>query len=135
MLGICMSDTVEKKTKVNPVPMFSKGGTGGPGRPKNSLNRNRLVGDVLKRLDFDPLEEVIHLFRDEETPPKVRADIALKVMRLVYPEVKQIHVESHSVANAMNPIAEAMLQIEERKSGFDYKNGNAKERNKPSTPN
>ena len=130
-----MSDTVEKKTKVNPVPMFSKGGTGGPGRPKNSLNRNRLVGDVLKRLDFDPLEEVIHLFRDEETPPKVRADIALKVMRLVYPEVKQIHVESHSVANAMNPIAEAMLQIEERKSGFDYKNGNAKERNKPSTPN
>ena len=130
-----MNDTVEKKTKVNPVPMFSKGGTGGPGRPKNSLNRNRLVGDVLKRLDFDPLEEVIHLFRDEETPPKVRADIALKVMRLVYPEVKQIHVESHSVANAMNPIAEAMLQIEERKSGFDYKNGNAKERNKPSTPN
>ena len=130
-----MSDTVEKKTKVNPVPMFSKGGTGGPGRPKNSLNRNRLVGDVLKRLDFDPLEEVIHLFRDEETPPKVRADIALKVMRLVYPEVKQIHVESHSVANAMNPIAEAMLQIEERKYGFDYKNGNAKERNKPSTPN
>ena len=130
-----MSDTTDKKTKVNPVPMFSKGGTGGPGRPKNSLNRNRLVGDVLKRLDFDPLEEVIHLFRDEETPPKVRADIALKVMRLVYPEVKQIHVESHSVANAMNPIAEAMLQIEERKSGFDYKNGNAKERNKPSTPN
>ena len=130
-----MSDTTDKKTKVNPVPMFSKGGTGGPGRPKNSINRNRLVGDVLKRLDFDPLEEVIHLFRDEETPPKVRADIALKVMRLVYPEVKQIHVESHSVANAMNPIAEAMLQIEERKSGFDYKNGNAKERNKSSTPN
>jgi len=130
-----MDSKKESKTKVNPVPMFSKGGTGGPGRPKNSLNRNRLVGDVLKRLDFDPLEEVIHLFRDEETPPKVRADIALKVMRLVYPEVKQIHVESHSVANAMNPIAEAMLQIEERKSGFDYKNGNAKERNKPSTPN
>ena len=135
MFQICMSDTTDKKTKVNPVPMFSKGGTGGPGRPKNSINRNRLVGDVLKRLDFDPLEEVIHLFRDEETPPKVRADIALKVMRLVYPEVKQIHVESHSMANAMNPIAEAMLQIEERKSGFDYKNGNAKERNKPSTPN
>jgi len=130
-----MDSKKESKTKVNPVPMFSKGGTGGPGRPKNSLNRNRLVGDVLKRLDFDPLEEVIHLFRDEETPPKVRADIALKVMRLVYPEVKQIHVESHSVANAMNPIAEAMLQIEERKSGFDYKNGNAKERNKPSTTN
>jgi len=130
-----MDSKKESKTKVNPVPMFSKGGTGGPGRPKNSLNRNRLVGDVLKRLDFDPLEEVIHLFRDEETPPKVRADIALKVMRLVYPEVKQIHVESHSVANAMNPIAEAMLQIEERKSGFEYKNGNAKERNKPSTPN
>jgi hypothetical protein len=135
MLGICMSDTVEKKTEVNPVPMFSKGGTGGPGRPKNSINRNRLVEDVLKRLDFDPLEEVIHLFRDEETPPKVRADIALKVMRLVYPEVKQIHVESHSVANAMNPIAQAMLQIEERKSGFDYKNGNPKESRKPSTPN
>ena len=130
-----MDSKKESKAKVNPVPMFSKGGIGGPGRPKNSLNRNRLVGDVLKRLDFDPLEEVIHLFRDEETPPKVRADIALKVMRLVYPEVKQIHVESHSVANAMNPIAEAMLQIEERKSGFDYKNGNAKERNKPSTPN
>jgi len=130
-----MDSKKESKTKVNPVPMFSKGGTGGPGRPKNSLNRNRLVGDVLKRLDFDPLEEVIHLFRDEETPPKVRADIALKVMRLVYPEVKQIHVESHSVANAMNPIAEAMLQIEERKSGFDYKNGNPKESSKSSTTN
>lgn len=41
-------------------------------------------------------------------------------MRLVYPEVKQIHVESNSVANAMNPIAEAMLQIQEKSSGFNY---------------
>ena len=125
-----MTDKLQSDKEVNPVPMFSKGGTGGPGRPKNSLNRNKLVGEVLHKLNFDPLVEVIHLFRDEETPPKVRADIALKVMRLVYPEVKQIHVESHSVANAMNPIAEAMLQIEERKSGFDYKKINTPERNK-----
>lgn len=129
MIGLCMS---EKQTdKVVPaVPMFTKGGTGGPGRPKGIQNKNRIVSEVLKKLNFDPLEEVIHLFRDEETPPKVRADIALKVMRLVYPEVKQVHVESHSVANALNPIAEAMLQIEERKSGFDYKKINTPERNK-----
>ena len=135
MIGKCMSDKIETDKEVNPVPMFSKGGTGGPGRPKNSLGRNKLVSEVLHRLNFDPLEEVVALFRDEETPPKVRADIALKVMRLVYPEVKQIHVESHSVANAMNPIAEAMLQIEERKAGFDYKKGIPKEPIKPSTAN
>ncbi len=131
-----MTDKLQSDKEVNPVPMFSKGGTGGPGRPKNSLNRNKLVGEVLHKLNFDPLVEVIHLFRDEETPPKVRADIALKVMRLVYPEVKQIHVESHSVANAMNPIAEAMLQIEERKSGFDYKKSNGTQKTRePSTTN
>ena len=101
--------------------MFTKGGTAVPGRPKGVRNKNKLVSDVLGKLDFDPLEEVIYLFRDDETPPKVKADIALKIMRLVYPEVKQVHVESHSVATAMNPIAEAMLQIEERKQGFDYK--------------
>jgi len=110
-----------KTGKTNTVPMFTKGGTAGPGRPKGVRNKNKLVSDVLGKLDFDPLEEVIYLFRDDETPPKVKADIALKIMRLVYPEVKQVHVESHSVATAMNPIAEAMLQIEERKQGFDYK--------------
>ena len=110
-----------KTEQTNPVPMFTKGGTAGPGRPKGVRNKNKLVSDVLGKLDFDPLVEVIYLFRDDETPPKVKADIALKIMRLVYPEVKQVHVESHSVATAMNPIAEAMLQIEERKQGFDYK--------------
>jgi hypothetical protein len=131
-----MTDEIKNDKEVTLAPMFSKGGTGGPGRPKNSLGRNKLVSEVLHKLNFDPLEEVINLFRDEETPPKVRADIALKVMRLVYPEVKQIHVESHSLASAMNPIAEAMLQIEERKAGFDYKKGNEpKDSRKPSTAN
>ena len=131
-----MTDKLHSDKEVNPVPMFSKGGTGGPGRPKNSLNRNKSVGEVLHKLNFDPLVEVIHLFRDEETPPKVRADIALKVMRVVYPEVKQILVECHRVANAMNPIAEAMLQIEERKSGFDYKKSNGTQKTRePSTTN
>ena len=114
-------EKMPKTEQTNPVPMFTKGGTAGPGRPKGIRNKNKLVSDVLGKLDFDPLEEVIYLFRDDETPPKVKADIALKIMRLVYPEVKQVHVESHSVATAMNPIAEAMLQIEERKQGFDYK--------------
>ena len=86
-----MTDEIKNDKEVTLVPMFSKGGTGGPGRPKNSLGRNKLVSEVLHKLNFDPLEEVINLFRDEETPPKVRADIALKVMRLVYPEVKQSH--------------------------------------------
>ena len=114
-------EKMPKTEQTNPVPMFTKGVTAGPGRPKGVRNKNKLVSDVLGKLDFDPLEEVIYLFRDDETPPKVKADIALKIMRLVYPEVKQVHVESHSVATAMNPIAEAMLQIEERKQGFDYK--------------
>lgn len=102
------------------LPRFVKGGIGGPGRPKNAINRNRLVAEVLNKLNFEPLKEAVALYRDIDTPPKVKSDLVLKIMRLVYPEVKQIQLESHSVANAMNPIAEAMLQLQERKSGFDY---------------
>ena len=120
------------------LPRFVKGGIGGPGRPKNAINKNRLVAEVLNKLNFEPLKEAVALFRDIDTPPKVKSDLVLKIMRLVYPEVKQIQVESHSVANAMNPIAEAMLQLQERKSGFDYNEravSDRKESKEPSTSN
>jgi len=104
----------------NKLQRFVKGGIGGPGRPKNVINKNRMVGEVLNKLNFEPLKEAIAIFRDIDTPIKVKTDIVLKVMRLVYPEVKQIQVESHSIENSMNPIAEAMLQIQDKKSGFDY---------------
>jgi len=32
--------------------LFAKGGMAGPGRPKNAINRNRLVSDVLNKLDW-----------------------------------------------------------------------------------
>ena len=120
------------------LPRFVKGGIGGPGRPKNAINKNRLVPEVLNKLNFEPLKEAVALYRDIDTPPKVKSDLVLKIMRLVYPEVKQIQVESHSVANAMNPIAEAMLQLQERKSGFDYNEravSDRKESKEPSTSN
>tara|TARA_Y100001951_G_C11220183_1_gene228281 strand:+ start:69 stop:449 length:381 start_codon:yes stop_codon:yes gene_type:complete len=120
------------------LPRFVKGGIGGPGRPKNAINKNRLVAEVLNKLNFEPLKEAVALYRDIDTPPKVKSDLVLKIMRLVYPEVKQIQVESHSVANAMNPIAEAMLQLQERKSGFDYNEravSDRKESKEPSTSN
>ena len=120
------------------LPRFVKGGIGGPGRPKNAINKNRLVAEVLNKLNFEPLKEAVALYRDIDTPPKVKSDFVLKIMRLVYPEVKQIQVESHSVANAMNPIAEAMLQLQERKSGFDYNEravSDRKESKEPSTSN
>jgi hypothetical protein len=125
----------------NKVQRFVKGGMGGPGRPKNTINKNRMVGEVLNKLNFEPLKEAIAIFRDIDTPVKVKTDIVLKVMRLVYPEVKQIQVESHSIENSMNPIAEAMLQIQDKKSGFDYnaripsdkKDGHST--NEPSTTN
>ena len=102
--------------------MFTKGGIGGPGRPKNAINRNRLVSDVLNKLDFDPLIEAVALYRAEDTTCKVKSDLVLKMMRLVYPEVKQVQVESNtmSAASMVNPIAEAMLQISDRRDGFDY---------------
>jgi|TARA_R100000750_G_C2333975_1_gene91323 hypothetical protein len=120
------------------LPMFVRGGMAGPGRPKNLINKNRLVGEVLNKLNFEPLREAVELYRDIDTPPKVKSDIVLKIMRLVYPEMKQIQMESHSMANAMNPIAEAMLQIQERKTGFDYNskaNSGEKETTEPSTSN
>ena len=125
----------------NKLQRFVKGGLGGPGRPKNVINKNRMVGEVLNKLNFEPLKEAVSIFRDIDTPVKVKADIVLKIMRLVYPEVKQVQVESHSVANAMNPIAEAMLQIQDKKSGFDYNSRivrdekDGKDADKPSTAN
>ena len=116
------------------LPRFVKGGLGGPGRPKNAINKNRLVAEVLNKLNFEPLKEAVSLYRDIDTPPKVKSDIVLKIMRLVYPEVKQVQVESHSVANAMNPIAEAMLQIQERKAGFDYNTEGMSGRKDPKEP-
>ena len=115
-----------------------KGGIGGPGRPKNAINKNRLVGEVLNKLNFDPLTEAVSLFRDEETPIKVKADLVIKMMRLVYPEVKQIQLESHSMATNVNPIAEAMMQIKEKAEGFSYQNRNireTKDSEEPSTTN
>lgn len=115
-----------------------KGGVGGPGRPKNAINKNRLVSEVLNKLNFDPLTEAVSLFRDEETPIKVKADLVTKMMRLVYPEVKQIQVESHSMATNVNPIAEAMMQIKEKAEGFSYQNRNlsaAKDTEEPSSTN
>ena len=102
--------------------LFAKGGLAGPGRPKNAINRNRLVSDVLNKLDFDPLIEAVALYRAEDTTCKVKSDLVLKILRLVYPEVKQVQVESNtmSAASMVNPIAEAMLQIGDRKDGFDY---------------
>jgi len=108
----------------NKPSLFIKGGVGGPGRPKNAINKNRLVSEVLNKLNFDPLTEAVSLFRDEETPVKVKADLVVKMMRLVYPEVKQIQVESHTMATNVNPIAEAMMQIKEKAEGFSYQNRN-----------
>ncbi len=122
----------------NSTTMFVKGGAGGPGRPKNVINRNRLVTEVLNKLNFEPLREAVALYRDIDTPPKVKSDLVLKIMRLVYPEVKQVQIESHSMATAMNPIAEAMLQIQERKAGFDYNSETIsvkKDATEPSTSN
>ena len=122
----------------NTTTRFMKGGVGGPGRPKNAINKNRLVSEVLNKLNFDPLTEAVSLFRDEETPIKVKADLVTKMMRLVYPEVKQIQVESHSMATNLNPIAEAMMQIQDKAEGFSYKPRNisgTKDPEEPSTTN
>lgn len=122
----------------NKPSLFIKGGVGGPGRPKNAINKNRLVSEVLNKLNFDPLTEAVSLFRDEETPVKVKADLVVKMMRLVYPEVKQIQVESHTMATNVNPIAEAMMQIKEKAEGFSYQNRNlsgTKDPKEPSTTN
>ena len=122
----------------NKPTLFTKGGVGGPGRPKNSTNKNRLVSEVLNKLNFDPLTEAVSMFRDEETPVKVRADLLLKMMRLVYPEVKQVQVESHTMGNKINPIQEAMLQLQEKSEGFAYQNRNlsdTKTAKEPSTAN
>ena len=122
----------------NKPSLFIKGGVGGPGRPKNAINKNRLVSEVLNMLNFDPLTEAVTMFRDEETPIKVRSDLLMKMMRLVYPEVKQVQVESHTMATKINPIAEAMLQIQEKSDGFAYQNRNLsgnKDTEEPSTAN
>ncbi len=123
----------EENTKNKPS-LFTKGGVGGPGRPKNAINKNRLVSEVPNKLNFDPLTEAVALFRDEETPIKTKADLVLKMMRLVYPEVKQVQVESHSMATNVNPIAEAMMQIQEKAEGFAYQNRIVSATKKPEEP-
>ena len=122
----------------NKPALFQKGGTGGPGRPKNAINKNRLGSEVLNKLNFDPLTEAVQMFRDDETPVKVKSDLLMKMMRLVYPEVKQVQVESHTMGNKINPIQEAMLQIQEKSEGFAYQNRNVSGREttkEPSTAN
>ena len=122
----------------NKPTLFTKGGVGGPGRPKNSINKNRLVSEVLNKLNFDPLTEAVSMFRDDETPVKVKSDLLMKMMRLVYPEVKQVQVESHTMGKKLKPIQEAMLQIQEKSDGFAYQNRNVSGREttkEPSTTN
>ena len=136
VIGKCGMNSEENLK--NKPSLFVKGGVGGPGRPKNAINKNKLVSEVLNKLNFDPLTEAVQLFRDEETPTKVKADLVLKMMRLVYPEVKQVQVESHTMATNVNPIVEAMTQIREKEVGFAYQNRTLSDKTKdkePSTAN
>ena len=101
--------------------LFQKGNSGGPGRPKNLINRARNAMHVLNKHAFDPLTEMVEMCKDEETPKGVKRDLLVCMAKMVYPQLKAIEVSNPDGEGMFNPIAEAMMTISKNRTRFPYK--------------
>jgi hypothetical protein len=71
----------------------------GAGRPRGSLGAmTERVLDLLEELDFDPLEELVTLYRDPATDRRTKVRIACELAQFVAPKLKAVDVQ-----NAGNP--------------------------------
>ena len=69
----------------------------GAGRPKGSLGAmTERVIDLLEELDFDPLLELVNLYRDPETDRRTKVRIASELAQFVAPKLKAIDVQAAS---------------------------------------
>jgi len=75
--------------------MPSGGKRAGAGRPKGSLGAmTERVIDLLEELDFDPLLELVTLYRDPQTDRRTKVRIASELAQFVAPKLKAIDVQA-----------------------------------------
>lgn len=89
---------------------MSRGGKRtGAGRPKGSLGvMTERVLDLLEELDFDPVLELVTLYRDPETDKRTKVRIASELAQFVAPKLKAIDVQAVS----SQAITVNLLQLE-----------------------
>jgi len=69
----------------------------GAGRPKGSLGAmTERVLDLLEELEFDPLRELVTLYRDPKTDRRTKVRIASELAQFVAPKLKAIDVQGAS---------------------------------------
>lgn len=79
---------------------FVKGQSGNPsGKKKDGSERTgykkkaRLkVQEILDMLDFRPFEEMVALYRNDETEPRVKIDILTELCSYIAPKLKSVEV-------------------------------------------
>lgn len=66
----------------------------GAGRPKGSLGAmTEKVLDLLEELDFDPLRELVTIYRDPDTEKRTKVRIAIELAQFVAPKLKAVDVQ------------------------------------------
>lgn len=78
---------------------------------------------VLHEMDHQPLTEIVKMLKDaEDLPPRIRAEINLKLMEYVYPKLKAVSVEVND--NTENPVSQALNEMNRKSIGFEFKGSN-----------
>lgn len=82
-----------------PKKLFVKGQSGNPsGKPKDPKSPKRKarikVQEILDMLDFSPFEEMVKLYREDNTKPRVKVDILIELCSYIAPKLKHVEISS-----------------------------------------
>jgi hypothetical protein len=106
---------LEKKAEVLPKDATFSGIT------EKSTHRNGMLAAqrVLHQLDHQPLTEIVKMLKDsEELPPKLRAEINLKLLDFVYPRLKAVSMEINETSGDI--VKETLNEMNRKSVGFDF---------------
>ena len=95
------------------------------GMTEKSGNRNGMLAaqKVLHQLNHQPLTEIVKMLKgDDEIPPKLRAEINLKLLDFVYPRLKAVSMDIND--NSTDSVKETLNEMNKKSAGFDFSKRN-----------
>lgn len=83
----------------------------GPGRPKGSLGRD-VVKKILKEEKFDPVREIIKVYKSRESSQGVKLACAETLLDRIIPRLKAVDL-SNTDGTLQNPVLAILMQMKE----------------------
>ena len=78
---------------------------------------------VLHQLNHQPLTEIVKMLKeDDEIPPKLRAEINLKLLDFVDPRLKAVSMDIND--NSADSVKETLNEMNKKSAGFDFSKRN-----------